>query len=472
MAKATTNDQFLEGLFPLRGIDVAEPVSGQRPLTTRVGKNVRANEPRTMRDRGGSRCGLVKFVPETVSGANKIDHLNIIVDPTVDALQSDPPGTGMPDPSTNNLSQRVPFGRLIRIGGSGRWYSRHTPTFKPAFRQAKSATFAQSDASRSVTFDGFVITDNLIVVFVAIQRGVNKVFIPTDPLAWVADTPQFWATGQLVSNGPVVNPPTNPQLFPNKAGFVDPTMTDNYPINGWTLVTQETDYIVTATAPAGLLAPGTYRGGSYNHYSAHPDNSEFTPNLYNYSSVGRLDNYLFLSVALPILGATVQVTDDQNNVYTQRGGWIDDVTTGMRFGMFTTRSVGSVGNTISVQPKMGADPYAVTMGIAACEYSGFSHSTIDGTLNQATGSSTTPSTTGIPITLGGSIAIAAFAQCTDNLTLTTPSGESLRTHTDRGDIGCAIYVVDKNNPPVGNTVTLSGTLSSTARWIGIGKAFK
>lgn len=133
-------DEAQELPFPLAGVDVSCEVDRQTPRTTPLGVNVRACDPGTLRMRGAARAGLTKLVDETVSGAVgfPVQHLNVIVDPTVDALLTtfelwDAPGTGGPrdgvdDPSTNNAAGgdtdpdnplvRNPR-RRVRPGGSG-----------------------------------------------------------------------------------------------------------------------------------------------------------------------------------------------------------------------------------------------------------------------------------------------------------------------------------------------------------------
>lgn len=120
-----TNDQPLTTMdFPLLGIDVGGPYDQQRPSTTYSGVNVRGFEPATLRARGGSRPGLVKYLGQVGAGAVKIQHLDFIVDPQGDALTA-PDDTETPgieyidDNSSNNFKSRNPPGRRIRKGGNG-----------------------------------------------------------------------------------------------------------------------------------------------------------------------------------------------------------------------------------------------------------------------------------------------------------------------------------------------------------------
>lgn len=135
--KSQSADQFIDLPFPTSGLNTSTDFAEQVPGTTPSGTNVRGYEPNTDRNRGGSRPGLVKYLDAQANGVSVIQHLNVIVDPQAGALLSDNtiefspdgppppvggggiPGSGILDPSTNNLSSRNP-GRYVRNGGSGR----------------------------------------------------------------------------------------------------------------------------------------------------------------------------------------------------------------------------------------------------------------------------------------------------------------------------------------------------------------
>ncbi len=124
-------ESFVDLPFPIKGIDVATELEHQPAQTTPVGQNVRAFEPSTQRARGGARPGLVEYIPSQVLGfPSKIQHLNIIVDPTEAALVADDNSGSdadtIADPSTNNLRIRN-LGRRVRRGGSGRQPNINTP---------------------------------------------------------------------------------------------------------------------------------------------------------------------------------------------------------------------------------------------------------------------------------------------------------------------------------------------------------
>lgn len=183
-------DEMRELGFPIQGLDVSGEFMTQPGLTTPRASNVRAADPLAMRLRGGSRTGLAKFVDEQVSGANLIQHLNVVVDPTVDALIPDyVDGTSnlTPDPTE---PARNPFGRSVRTGGSGTPILRHKPLPQGRFVQSES-TFVpgvgsifspQNTSSGSVAFDADVTAGNLIVVTLRYAPGASNtpVFDPAN----------------------------------------------------------------------------------------------------------------------------------------------------------------------------------------------------------------------------------------------------------------------------------------------------
>jgi len=75
--------------FPKAGIDRSQPfgrqpnravANGEYARTTPIAKNVRGFEPRSNRTRGGSRCGVRKYISTQPSGEEYIiQHLNVIV---------------------------------------------------------------------------------------------------------------------------------------------------------------------------------------------------------------------------------------------------------------------------------------------------------------------------------------------------------------------------------------------------------
>jgi hypothetical protein len=101
-----TAPDAIDVAFPVRGVDVAgAPFAEPRPGTTPVGVNVRAFDTGGV-VRGGSRPGQSKYLLDQLphsytNGPRVVQHLDFIVDPTVDALIENPTTFDWPqDPST------------------------------------------------------------------------------------------------------------------------------------------------------------------------------------------------------------------------------------------------------------------------------------------------------------------------------------------------------------------------------------
>lgn len=130
-------EQPVELLFPTNGLDVTTEYELQQPGTGPVAENVRSIDPITQRSRGASRAGCTRYVDDIPGGtAGLIQHLNVIVDPTVDALEAqledfdyngDP--NGIADPTNNPAGRPIRNrGRYIRRRGSGRTQRRGVGT--------------------------------------------------------------------------------------------------------------------------------------------------------------------------------------------------------------------------------------------------------------------------------------------------------------------------------------------------------
>lgn len=98
------DEQFIDLSFPRAGLDLSGPFSTQsaRPTpsgdyaaTTRIGLNVRAYEPLTLRERGGVRSGLVRYIPAPVVAGWMIQELAVI---TTEQPQLPVPGAPVLDP--------------------------------------------------------------------------------------------------------------------------------------------------------------------------------------------------------------------------------------------------------------------------------------------------------------------------------------------------------------------------------------
>jgi hypothetical protein len=78
--------------FPVRGLHEAASFSTQPPGTFAAGVNVCGYEPKTGRNRGGSRPGTSKFCPQRIEGMNPIQEVTHVVglaDPGVLLLEDD-----------------------------------------------------------------------------------------------------------------------------------------------------------------------------------------------------------------------------------------------------------------------------------------------------------------------------------------------------------------------------------------------
>ncbi len=120
-------ESFQDLHFPLCGLDIStgfdsqptRPMSnGQYARTTPVGVNVVAYEPSTNRARGGSRPGLVQYVPQQVNGFNSVQDLKFVVNTSgmVNLGTGIDPKTGLPlpgggfstgNPSTNTANRAL-----------------------------------------------------------------------------------------------------------------------------------------------------------------------------------------------------------------------------------------------------------------------------------------------------------------------------------------------------------------------------
>lgn len=102
-----TKEKYLAMDFPLKGLDLNDEFEEQPPGTTAVGNNVRAREILQQRVRGGSRPGLVKYIPQQIpEGTTLIQHLDVIVDPSEAALTqvfTVPDATWVEDPTIPGL---------------------------------------------------------------------------------------------------------------------------------------------------------------------------------------------------------------------------------------------------------------------------------------------------------------------------------------------------------------------------------
>lgn len=118
-------EQLLELTFPLGGINTGTEFQLQPANTTPIAINVRSIDPIEHRNRGASRCGIRKYVDQKLGLLSLIQHMNIIVDPTIEATLSEADST-----SWKWLSESSPLAgptgrqmrrdaKYMRKGGSG-----------------------------------------------------------------------------------------------------------------------------------------------------------------------------------------------------------------------------------------------------------------------------------------------------------------------------------------------------------------
>ncbi len=131
-----TNESLADLEFPLGGIDVSTEFQEQPPGTTPVAVNVRATDPATLRERGGSRMGIDHYVPQVPAGAHLIQHLNVIVDPQATRL---PQNTLTPEPDW--LEDPLIPGHYYPPGG---WGVQPNPNAIPPSNPSATLAFEQS----------------------------------------------------------------------------------------------------------------------------------------------------------------------------------------------------------------------------------------------------------------------------------------------------------------------------------------
>lgn len=154
--------------FPSGGIDVAGEFQEQPPGTTPEAINVRGVNPDSLRERGGSRAGLIQYIPGPLfAGADLIQHLNVIVDPTGPAM-----GQVFEVPGDDWVEDPLNPGFFVPPGG---WGWQPNPNAVPAqdttikFKQIKQLIEEMDPLIRSATFDSAIVVDQY--VFVAVEIG-------------------------------------------------------------------------------------------------------------------------------------------------------------------------------------------------------------------------------------------------------------------------------------------------------------
>lgn len=85
-----TPERYEDLEFPLGGVNLLAEFQEQPPGTCADAENVRAQNPDSLRERGGSRAGLARYcanqIPADLTQSMVIQHLAMIVDPQAEAL--------------------------------------------------------------------------------------------------------------------------------------------------------------------------------------------------------------------------------------------------------------------------------------------------------------------------------------------------------------------------------------------------
>ncbi len=124
-----SNEKLQTIEFPMGGLNLLTEFQEQPPGTTADCENVRSTNPDSLRERGGSRSGIIRWspyrIPANTDLSMVIQHLNIIVDPQAAALGQNffvpdedwvevpgAPGTFVPDGGWG-----YPAGAVTRFSG-------------------------------------------------------------------------------------------------------------------------------------------------------------------------------------------------------------------------------------------------------------------------------------------------------------------------------------------------------------------
>lgn len=115
------DDQFEDLMFPINGIDRSMEFELQPERTTPLGMNVRGFESETQRQRGGSRAGLIEYIPEQLGDVSAaVQHMNTVtfITDAGSLLTGDDTAAGgsdayMADPSSNNFGPGGGYGIVV-----------------------------------------------------------------------------------------------------------------------------------------------------------------------------------------------------------------------------------------------------------------------------------------------------------------------------------------------------------------------
>jgi hypothetical protein len=422
-------ESFVDLPFPVKGIDVATELEHQPPQTTPVGVNVRAFEPSTQRARGGARPGLVEYLNTQVAGfASKIQHLNVIVDPTTDALTSeDDTGDTIEDPSTNNLSIRNPVPhRRVRRGGSGGQPNKKKK--KPPLAVTVTATDQSKPKGQDFTFAGTEFT--------------NDAMAPGDVLTKVTLLSDGSPAGANVGTYPIV---------PSRA-VVQNTSARKYKfnyVNGTMAVTSALIQFVQSNA-------GTCTGNDHTNFR-------------NFPAPVTAGNLLVVFIGWPTVGDSWTVFDDLGTPLTASPQSSSGT---LRMQMWYGIAPASGANFVTLKTTGGGGEVG---GVAVLEYSGVKAvAPLDAVQTSTSADHPSPTaltTTPIPVSSSGELILGAFGQNINDLAFIPDAGFNLRASFTDGLDFLGIYIADKIGVAVTQPVT--GTLvGAIGGYVGFGSSFK
>ncbi len=436
--KTTTPDaELLVNMpFPVRGTDLSREFDLQADGTTALGENVRTFEHDKRRGRGGSRPGHVRYINERVEEKDLaapnpalsmvIQHLNVIVDPTTEALLApEENDEGDVDPSTNTNRNPSPP-RRIRRGGSGRQPTRKKK--KQKYPLTVTANDRSKPAGTAITFTGHEFTSS------GLQAG--------DTITQV----------RLRSNGAPASVPSSAfpfPIIPSRAGIRSPTgrrYTTTY-VNGELSIGE----ILFVQAKLATYA-GVGTGGVTF------DAPVVTGNLL----VVAIAHFGHFSEA----ALTGVITDNLGNTYQRavlsNAGSVDTVSVWWAISAFD----GSCTATLDDFNGSGA------VSLGALEYSGLSQiDPLDWNATNQDISGTAWSTDSIDVTGPGELMIGVFAHGTGfNITFTPTAGETLRLNQNDSSVFEGIYITDKITASAAQALT--GTASLSTIWAAAGLSFK
>lgn len=198
--------------FPFQGIELSTGLNAQRPGTTPVGQNVRAQDALALRIGGGSRPGLSSLLGGTtqVSGFNLVQHLNQIVWVSRNALS--PGNTFVPIHLKINYSEtdNPPARNAPQVIYDEQWFIDTAPNFfnvkSGVLSPPDGGGTGQGTASFKIGSDGVTVT--LTCSFVSagfpgpyLYSGNPQSFTLTQSNALFFNP----ATSQIASNWTVVD---------------------------------------------------------------------------------------------------------------------------------------------------------------------------------------------------------------------------------------------------------------------------